>query len=55
MGVIRVYSAEEAKGSVLRRAPWEEQAMPAGLMQAIERIWAARRPMRLSGHPGGRA
>jgi len=35
MGVIRVYSAEEAKGSVLRRAPWEEQTMPAGLIQAI--------------------
>jgi histidinol dehydrogenase len=42
MSVIRVYTAEEARGTILRRVPWEDQEMPVRLLDGIERIFGER-------------
>ncbi len=39
MSVIKTYHADEARTTVLRRSPWEEQEMPVALLAGIERIF----------------
>ncbi len=39
MGVVKVYPADEARETILRRSPWETQAMPEALLAGIERIF----------------
>jgi histidinol dehydrogenase len=42
MSIIRIYEAAEARASILRRQPWEDQALPARLLDGIERIFGER-------------
>jgi histidinol dehydrogenase len=37
--MIRIYSAEDARDSVLRRSPWEEQEMPSAVSERIARVF----------------
>ncbi len=42
MSVIRIYDAAEARATVLARRPWEDQEMPARVLDGIERIFGER-------------
>ena len=39
MSVVKIYPADEARETILRRSPWEAQAMPEALLAGIERIF----------------
>jgi histidinol dehydrogenase len=42
MSVIRIFDAGEARATILRRQPWEDQELPARLLDGIERIFGER-------------
>ena len=42
MPVVNIYSSTEAREGILRRAAWEDQEMPARLLDSIERIFGER-------------
>ncbi len=42
MPVVNIYSSTEAREGILRRAAWEDQEMPARLLDGIERIFGER-------------
>ncbi len=42
MSVIRIYDAGEARRTILRRQPWEDQELPARVLDGIERIFGER-------------
>lgn len=42
MSVVRIYGAAEARQTILRRAPWEDQEMPERVLDGIERIFGER-------------
>jgi histidinol dehydrogenase len=42
MSIIRIYTSADARGTILRRIPWEDQEMPAQLLDGIQRIFGER-------------
>jgi histidinol dehydrogenase len=42
MSVVNIYAAAEARRTILRRAPWEDQEMPERVLDGIERIFGER-------------
>jgi histidinol dehydrogenase len=42
MSIIRIYEAAEARDGILRRQPWEDQALPGRVLDGIERIFGER-------------
>ncbi len=42
MNLIKIYEAPEARNTILRRVPWEDQQMPERLLDGIERIFGER-------------
>jgi histidinol dehydrogenase len=42
MSVVTIYTADEARATILKRAAWEDQEMPARLLDGIERIFGER-------------
>jgi histidinol dehydrogenase len=42
MGVLKIYEAREAREGILRRRRWEDQEMPAQVLDGIERIFGER-------------
>jgi histidinol dehydrogenase len=42
VSVVRIYNSSEARKTILRRIPWEEQEMPEHLLAGIERIFGER-------------
>ena len=42
MPLIKIYQTAEARETILRRVPWEDQQMPARVLDGIERIFGAR-------------
>ncbi len=42
MSVIRLYEAAEARSGILRRVQWEDQQMPAAVLDGVERIFGER-------------
>ncbi len=42
MSVVTIYTSEEARRTILRRAAWEDQEMPATVTDGIERIFGER-------------
>jgi histidinol dehydrogenase len=42
MSVVNIYTASEARAGILKRAAWEDQEMPARLLDSIERIFGER-------------
>ncbi len=42
MSVVRIYDSAEARRTILRRQPWEDQALPARVLDGIERIFGER-------------
>ena len=42
MPVVTIYTPSEARASLLRRVQWEDQEMPASVLDGIERIFGAR-------------
>lgn len=44
MAVVHILTADEARAGILRRAPWEDQTIPASVLDGIERIFGERMP-----------
>ena len=42
MSIVKIYTPSEARASLLRRVQWEDQEMPASVLDGIERIFGAR-------------
>ncbi len=42
MSVVAIYTSEEARRTILRRVQWEDQEMPAAVLDGIERIFGER-------------
>jgi histidinol dehydrogenase len=42
MSVVRIYTPEEARGTILRRVPWEDQEMPPPVLDKIEQLFGER-------------
>ena len=42
MPIVKIYTPSEARSSILRRVQWEDQEMPAAVLDGIERIFGAR-------------
>ncbi len=42
MSVIRIYDSGEARRTILKRQPWEDQELPARVLDGIERIFGER-------------
>ena len=42
MSVAQIYNSAQARSSILRRVQWEDQEMPAAVLDGIERIFGAR-------------
>ncbi len=42
MSVVTIYTPSDARATILRRVPWEDQEMPAAVLDGIERIFGAR-------------
>ncbi len=42
MSVVNIYAAAEARQTILRRAPWEDQEMPQRVVDGIERAFGER-------------
>jgi histidinol dehydrogenase len=42
MSVIKIYDSSEARPTILRRQPWEDQEMPGRVVDGIERIFGER-------------
>jgi histidinol dehydrogenase len=42
MSVVRIYTPDEARGTILRRVPWEDQEMPPRLLDRIEELFGER-------------
>ena len=42
MSVVKIYTPSEARTTILRRVQWEDQEMPASVLDGIERIFGAR-------------
>ena len=42
MSVITIYDSSEARATILRRQPWEDQEMPGRVLDRIERIFGER-------------
>ena len=42
MSVVRIYNSSEARSTLLRRVAWEDQAMPAQVLDGVERIFGER-------------
>jgi histidinol dehydrogenase len=42
MPVVTIYTPSDARASILRRVQWEDQEMPAAVLDGIERIFGAR-------------
>ena len=42
MPVVTIYTPSEARTTILRRVQWEDQEMPASVLDGIERIFGAR-------------
>ena len=42
MSFVRIYEVAEARAGILRRVQWEDQEMPAAVLDGIERIFGAR-------------
>ena len=64
MSVVKIYTPSEARATILRRVQWEDQEMPASVLDGIERIFGERHragggggahPARMSGARGDAA
>ncbi len=42
MSVIEIYDSADARATILARKPWEDQEMPARVLDGIERIFGER-------------
>ena len=42
MSIVKIYTPSEARTTILRRVQWEDQEMPASVLDGIERIFGAR-------------
>ena len=42
MSVVTIYTPSEARSTILRRVAWEDQEMPAQVLDGVERIFGAR-------------
>jgi histidinol dehydrogenase len=42
VSIVKIYNSSEARATILARKPWEDQEMPARLLDGIERIFGAR-------------
>ena len=42
MSIVKIYTPSEARTTILRRVQWEDQEMPAAVLDGIERIFGAR-------------
>jgi histidinol dehydrogenase len=42
MSVAQIYNSTQARSSILRRVQWDDQEMPASVLDGIERIFGAR-------------
>ena len=42
MSVAQIYNSAQARSSILRRVQWEDQEMPASVLDGIERIFGER-------------
>lgn len=42
MTIVRIYQATEARDTILRRVPWEDQSMPQRVLDSIEGIFGER-------------
>ena len=42
MSVIRIYDSAEARRTILQRRPWEDQELPARVLDGIERVFGER-------------
>jgi histidinol dehydrogenase len=42
VSVVRIYNSAEARRTILRRIPWEDQEMPEHLLAGIERVFGER-------------
>ena len=42
MSVVKIYTPSDARASILRRVQWEDQEMPASVLDGIERIFGER-------------
>ena len=41
MSVAQIYNSAQARSTILRRVQWEDQEMPASVLDGIERIFGA--------------
>ena len=42
MSIVKIYTPSDARASILRRVQWEDQEMPAAVLDGVERIFGAR-------------
>ena len=42
MSIVKIYTPSSARTTILRRVQWEDQEMPASVLDGIERIFGAR-------------
>ena len=42
MTIVKIYTPSDARATLLRRVQWEDQEMPASVLDGIERIFGAR-------------
>ena len=56
MSIVKIYTPSDARTTILRRVQWEDQEMPAAVLDGIERIFGERiAPAEAVGaHPGRR-